>query len=301
MGRPAGLRGGGHAGRPVRCRTGLANLALLVVLLVAGCQEPTREPSNVEATIEARVVATVVAFQLQNPTATPQPAPTLTPIRVATPTPRLIVAPTEIPLPTPTTVPTGLTQTVSHVVGAVVAINTPAGTGSGFFFEDGLVMTNAHVVEDFLRATVVSKFNGINLGITGTVIGVDEELDIAVIEVSKNPERPTLKFGDSRTTQLAEDVLVIGFPLSNILGEAISVSKGIISSKRNIDGVEMIQVDAATNPGNSGGPLLNSQGEVIGMVTLKIVNEVANRFFEGTGIAIASNAIQDRLPSLLEE
>jgi serine protease Do len=89
--------------------------------------------------------------------------------------------------------------------------------------------------------------------------------------------------------------------LSNILGEAISVSKGIISSKRNIDGVEMIQVDAATNPGNSGGPLVNSQGEVIGMVTLKIVNEVANRFFEGTGIAIASNAIQDRLPSLLEE
>lgn len=291
----------------MRCRTGLANLALLVVLLVTGCQEPTREPASVEATIEARVVATVIAFQLRNPTATPQPAPTpiptvtLTPIRAATPTPRLIGALTEIPLPTPTPASTGLTQTVSHVVGAVVAINTPAGTGSGFFFEDGLVMTNAHVVSDYLRATVVSKFNGINLGITGTVIGVDEELDIAVIEVSKNPERPTLKFGDSRTTQLAEDVLVIGFPLSNILGEAISVSKGIISSKRNIDGVEMIQVDAATNPGNSGGPLVNSQGKVIGMVTLKIVNEVANRFFEGTGIAIASNAIQDRLPSLLEE
>ena len=255
----------------MRCRTGLANLALLVVLLVTGCQEPTREPASVEATIEARVVATVIAFQLRNPTATPQPAPTpiptvtLTPIRAATPTPRLIGAPTEIPLPTPTSAPTGLTQTVSHVVGAVVAINTPAGTGSGFFFEDGLVMTNAHVVSDYLRATVVSKFNGINLGITGTVIGVDEELDIAVIEVSKNPERPTLKFGDSRTTQLAEDVLVIGFPLSNILGEAISVSKGIISSKRNIDGVEMIQVDAATNPGNSGGPLVNSQGKVIGM------------------------------------
>jgi serine protease Do len=209
--------------------------------------------------------------------------------------------PTPDPIPTPEVVLMDLTSVVAEVILAVVAINTPAGTGSGFFFRDGLVMTNAHVVGNFLRATVVGEFNGVRLGLTGEVIGVDEDFDIAIISVGRNSDRHVLSFGDSDAMKLAEDVVVIGFPLSRILGESISVSKGVVSSKRVFAGIEMIQIDAATNPGNSGGPVINSRGEVIGMVSLKIRNLEANRYFEGTGIAIASDAIKLRLPSLLNE
>ncbi len=288
-------------------RTGLVNLCLLVVALGIGCQEPTGEPLNVEATVEAKVVATVVAFRLRIPNTTEQPSstrtPTVTPsqIPVIIPTLAPTAEPPVTPLPTPTAMSASLPQMVSQAVGAVVAVHTPAGTGSGFFFEDGLVMTNAHVVGDFLKATVVSKFSGMNLGITGDVIGVDEDFDVAVIQVGRNSDRPTLRFGDSGSSQLAEDVVVIGFPLSDILGESISVSGGIISSKRNIDGVEMIQTDAAINPGNSGGPLLNARGEVIGMATLKPRDVITGLLFEGTGIAIASETIVERLELLLDD
>ena len=296
---PAPLRGGVFA----ECQpSGITVLVFLIILLSVACQEPAEIPVDIEATVQAKVVATVVAHQLQNPPFDVRQEPTVVPTSTPTPEPTPSPAPTATPVPvtTPATPTPDLPQVVSEAIGAVVAINTPAGTGSGFFFDDGLVMTNAHVVGNFLRATVVGKFGGIRIGLTGEVLGVDEQFDIAIIAVGRNSDRPTLRFGDSQSIRLADEVVVIGFPLSDILGESISVSRGIVSSRRQIDGVDMIQIDAATNPGNSGGPLINSRGEVIGMITLKIQNTRTDLFFEGTGIAIESNSIKQRLPSLLD-
>jgi S1-C subfamily serine protease len=280
----------------------LTILLLSIGVLMLACQEPGIVFPNIEATVQA-VAATVVANQIPTPIVKALQPPTAVPKPTAVPTalPTVTPVPTPTPIPTPEVVLPDLTSVVAGVIPAVVAINTPAGTGSGFFFRDGLVMTNAHVVGNFLRATVVGEFGGVRLGLTGEVIGVDEDFDIAIISVGRNSDRHLLSFGDSDAIKIAEDVVVIGFPLNRILGESISVSKGVVSSKRVFEGVKMIQIDAATNPGNSGGPLINTRGEVIGMVTLKATNPATNLFFEGTGIAIASDTIKSRIPSLLDE
>lgn len=274
-------------------RKTLVLLAFVPATFTSACQDPT-PPLEVEATILANAVATVASWQIPSPTVRPRLEPT--------PPPTAVPVPTTTPHPTTTPAPTpepGLSEIVAEAIASVVAINTPAGTGSGFFFDDGLVITNAHVVGEFHKATVVGWSDDIRVGLTGDVIGVDEEYDIAVLRVGRNPNRPVLGFAASASVQLAEDVVVIGYPLSGVLGEAISVSRGVVSSKRTLEGIDIIQTDAATNPGNSGGPLINAQGDVVGMISLKVENPLSKRYFEGTGIAIASEVIEDRLPAIL--
>ena len=161
----------------------LSMLALSICILSLACQQPSVAFPNIEATVQSQVAATVVAIRLQTPTVETQRQPASTP--KSTPTPTVIPTPTpnptSTPPPTPDIVSSDLMSVVSRAIAAVVAINTPAGTGSGFFFGDGLVMTNAHVVGEFHKATVVSEFGGLRVGLTGDVIGVDVDFDIAVI------------------------------------------------------------------------------------------------------------------------
>ncbi len=141
--------------------------------------------------------------------------------------------------------------------------------GSGFIFEDGLVMTNAHVVNGSEKL-IVGLSNGTKY--KGDLIGQDSLTDIAVIKLQGRGPWPKAILGDSSKIEVGDWAIAVGNPF----GLENTVTLGIISNlNRNVSQLgiydkkfELIQTDAAINPGNSGGPLLNSTGEVIGINTL---------------------------------
>jgi serine protease Do len=135
------------------------------------------------------------------------------------------------------------------------------GAGSGFIVSpDGVILTNAHVVRDADEVTVKLQDRR---EYRAKVLGSDPKTDVAVLKIdAKN--LPVVPMGNSRSLQVGEWVLAIGSPY----GLESSVTAGVVSAKgRNIDtnGVQFIQTDVAVNPGNSGGPLFNTRGEVVGI------------------------------------
>ncbi len=167
---------------------------------------------------------------------------------------------------------------------------TERGSGSGFIYQaDGLLLTNAHVVEQSERVTV-----GLQDGrrVQGTVVGLDRLTDIAVVRLSGAGPWPVAPLGDSNTLQVGEWAIAMGNPF----GLDNTVTMGIISNlNRNAaklgitdKRLDLIQTDAAINPGNSGGPLLNADGEVIGINTLVRTGPGA-----GLGFAIPINRARD--------
>ena len=141
--------------------------------------------------------------------------------------------------------------------------------GSGFIFGDGLVMTNAHVVNGSEKL-IVGLSNGAKY--KGKLIGQDLLTDLAVIKLEGKGPWPKAILGDSKKIEVGDWAIAVGNPY----GLENTVTLGIISNlNRNVSQLgiydkkfELIQTDAAINPGNSGGPLLNSKGEVIGINTL---------------------------------
>ena len=141
--------------------------------------------------------------------------------------------------------------------------------GSGFIFDDGLVMTNAHVVNGSDNV-IVGLTNGKKL--KAQLIGQDFFTDLAVLKIEGKGPWPKAQLGDSTKIKVGDWAIAVGNPF----GLENTVTLGIISNlKRNVaqlgiydKKLELIQTDAAINPGNSGGPLLNSSGEVIGINTL---------------------------------
>ena len=141
--------------------------------------------------------------------------------------------------------------------------------GSGFIFGDGLVITNAHVINRSDKV-IVGLTNGKKL--KGKLIGQDFFTDLAVLKLEGDGPWPKAKLGDSSKIKVGDWAIAVGNPF----GLENTVTLGIISNlRRNVTQLgiydkklELIQTDAAINPGNSGGPLLNSNGEVIGINTL---------------------------------
>ena len=143
--------------------------------------------------------------------------------------------------------------------------------GSAFFIsKDGYLLTNRHVIDDASRITITLNDRR---ELDATLVGSDERTDVAVLKVN-GANFPELKIGNVNQLKVGEPVLAIGSPF----GFDYSASAGIVSAKsRNMSGetsVPFIQTDAALNPGNSGGPLFNQRGEVVG---------VNSRIFSGTG------------------
>ena len=150
------------------------------------------------------------------------------------------------------------------------AQRTERGQGSGFVFQaDGLVLTNAHVVERSDRVTVGFQ-NGQRL--EGKVVGIDPITDLAVVRLVGGGAWPVAPLGNSDGLQVGDWAIAVGNPF----GLDHTVTLGIVSSlNRNAaklgitdKRLDLIQTDAAINPGNSGGPLLNADGEVVGINTL---------------------------------
>ena len=159
------------------------------------------------------------------------------------------------------------------------------GVGSGFIVNPkGYILTNHHVVEDASRITV-----GLQSGekYRGTVIGVDPETDVAVIKIDAPKDLPTVTLGDSNAAQVGDWVLAMGSPF----GLDQTVTAGIISKKERETPFfnvfqRFLQTDAAINRGNSGGPLVNMRGEVIGMNS-QIATSTGD--YNGIGFALPAN------------
>jgi serine protease Do len=154
------------------------------------------------------------------------------------------------------------------------------GQGSGFIISsDGLILTNAHVVRDAQEVTVKLADRR---EFKAKVLGVDPATDIAVLKV-KASGLPTVKFGDPKTLQVGDYVLAIGAPF----GFDESATAGIVSAKgRSLPGdgyVPFIQTDAAVNPGNSGGPLFDAAGDVVG-INAQIYSQTGG--YQGLSFAI---------------
>ncbi len=170
--------------------------------------------------------------------------------------------------------------------------------GSGFIISrDGHVVTNNHVIDraDEINATFL--FDGEEMTYTAQVVGTDPETDLALlkIEIDEDIELPTLSFGDSDAMRVGEWVVAIGNPF----GLNYTVTAGIVSAKGRVIGAgpydDFIQTDASINPGNSGGPLLNLQGEVIGINTAIVATG------EGIGFATPSNMASNIIEQLEAE
>jgi len=166
--------------------------------------------------------------------------------------------------------------------------------GSGFIVDPkGYIITNNHVIEkaDKIYVKLSTDPDSQDLGRPARVIGVDKATDIAVIKIDTNSALPTVKMGNSDQAQVGDWVEAIGSPFAL----AQTVTAGIVSAKnRTIEpGVagqfqHFIQTDAAINPGNSGGPLLNMNGEVIGINTA-IYTQSAG--YQGIGFAMPANTV----------
>jgi serine protease Do len=168
--------------------------------------------------------------------------------------------------------------------------------GSGFIVDaKGYIITNDHVIDkaDKIYVKLSTDPDTQDLGRPARVIGIDKATDLAVIKIDTSTPLPTVKLGNSDTAQVGDWVEAIGSPFAL----AQTVTAGIISAKnRTIDQgapgqfQHFIQTDAAINPGNSGGPLLNMNGEVIGVNTA-IYTQSAG--YQGIGFAMPSNTVAD--------
>jgi S1-C subfamily serine protease len=198
------------------------------------------------------------------------------------------------------TIPLIYNSTKRSVVLIQVQTATGGGQGSGFIYDkDGHIITNNHVVEGAQSITITFT-DGTIAEASINDIGRDPYSDLAVIKVDVSEDRlEPVTLGNSSQLVVGEYVVAIGAPF----GLDTTMTAGIISATgRQMDApggyaiVDVIQTDAAINPGNSGGPLLDLEGNVIGMNTA-IIGEV--RQFSGIGFAIPSDTIKREVPSLI--
>ena len=233
------------------------------------------------------------------PSPTPAPIPTPTSTAMPTPTPSN-TAPTVPRTPVPRSgveaafdkpLSSGLSvaDVTENALPSVAQIIAGTGSGSGFIVnESGLVVTNKHVVDGSSRVTVRLAAGG---EYQGSVTQRHPTLDLAYIQISATRSFTPIAVGDSDAIRVGEDVIVIGFPLGDSLGLEPTVSVGIISAKRE----GRLQTDASLNPGNSGGPLLDMFGQVVGVVVSRIESIDGGRAVSGIGFAIPINAVKSGL------
>jgi serine protease Do len=185
---------------------------------------------------------------------------------------------------------------IEQYQNAIIQIAAGGGTGTGFYLKEfDLIVTNDHVVADNTEVTIAGKTFDKALS---RVWYTDRKHDLAFLEAPKNIELPEVRLGQYETMKDGDEVVAIGHPY----GLNYTATQGVISKVDRIrDGLKFIQIDAAINPGNSGGPLVNMNGEVIGVNSFIIkggdnlgfalpvvyLREALQMYLPGRGIASA--------------
>jgi TolA-binding protein len=190
-----------------------------------------------------------------------------------------------------------LPQLIKRVKPSVVAIATfdaegkMLTTGSGFFLHDGQVVTNIHVIEGATRVEVKTFESKPHVYEVAGILGLDEEGDLALLQVTVPADRVRpLEIGATLPDE-GERIFVIGNPL-RLEG---SVADGIVSAIREVPNLgSVVQITAPISPGNSGSPLFNSKGQVVGVVTVKVANA------QNINLALSSRRLQTLQPGKLE-
>ena len=141
------------------------------------------------------------------------------------------------------------------------------GTGTGFFVSaDGYLITCAHVIQGADKVDV--EIN--DQSYSADVVAVEADDDLAILKIDASDLTP-LPLADSGKVRLGEEVQAIGYPLSTVLGNGIKVTRGIVAGIVDRDTGKRFQIDAAVNPGNSGGPVVNDRGQVLGVASSKLI------------------------------
>jgi len=180
-------------------------------------------------------------------------------------------------------------KSVINAIDGVVRIEGESASGSGFWVLPGIVLTNNHVVSFNDNLKVIDSKNNV---LFPKIIATDSMRDLALLEISEN-YHPALEWR-KKPVGLIDDVFALGFPYN---GPNITVTRGIVSSlkKDEYDDREYIQTDAAINEGNSGGPLLDNCGRVVGINTLTIWNS------ENMGFATKADQVEKRIDEMFEK
>ncbi len=176
---------------------------------------------------------------------------------------------------------------IENAIESVVTIVTDLSQGTGFLIEEnGYVVTNAHVMENAKSAGIYTYDGEMH---QVSLIGTNSEMDVCLLKIQGT--YPALKLGNSNDVSIGESVIAIGNPL----GLQFSVTEGIISAihREGSNGLEAyFQTDAALNPGNSGGPLIDKQGKAIG------INNFKTSEGESLGFALESNWLKDTINNI---
>jgi S1-C subfamily serine protease len=243
-----------------------------------------------------------VSFLGATPTPAPLPTPTWSPLPTFTPLPTILPIPSVTPSPTPS-----IADVVSQVVPAVVTVvnrhssglrfGTTLDTrilGSGIVIDRrGYIVTNYHVVKEAGELTVILTTGE---ALPASLVASDESQDLALLRV-QNGEMPIARWGDSRWVRPGEWVVAIGSALGDFPNSVtVGVVSGIDRALEMDDGIViegLIQTDAAINKGNSGGPLVNLDGEIIGINTFIIREGRTSGVAEGIGFAIPSGPARE--------
>ena len=194
-----------------------------------------------------------------------------------------------------------IAEAMESVVVISVDTESGSGTGSGIILSaNGYIVTNYHVVED--ATAIYVQLHGSSSNIKAELIGYSKHDDVAVIKISKTGLRPATFVSDCSNCKSGQRVYAIGAPKGT--DYSYTVTTGIISAvSRDVkiyDGstlkkkMRMIQTDAAVNPGNSGGPLINAAGQVVGIVTLKLDG------VDGMGFALPSDGVLPLVNAIIE-
>lgn len=179
---------------------------------------------------------------------------------------------------------------VSDIKGAIK--KSTGASGSGFFItHSGLIATNAHVIEG-AKTIDVSLSNEVgNFTYKARIVLNDSKNDVALIQIDDEKFKglSSLPYGISEKADIGEKAFTIGYPLNDIMGTNYKVNDGIISAKSGInDDVRYYQISVPLQPGNSGGPLFNKDGNVIGITSAKLSSKAVGTLIENVNYAIKS-------------
>jgi len=141
------------------------------------------------------------------------------------------------------------------------------GSGSGFVIHpDGYVLTNHHVIDDAAQITVVVSGKG---KFPASIVAEDDYKDLALLKIEA-AGLDALPIAESKNVNVLDTIFVLGYPLYSTLGADVSASQGHVNAVREDGRIPLLQIDANVNFGNSGGPVVNDRGEVIGVVVSKL-------------------------------